>query len=159
LTLDLHAQVLKFDSFQGSKLWALFPPELSEEEVGTGINPDDEPSSNWFLRHLPHIAAKYPGKLLLARTLPGSVLHIPPGWHHAVWNLNSMNIAVTQNFVTSRRFELSIADVNPGDDVAAIVESRYGLANRKAAVRWLKAILDQTCTDIDIRKRIDINTL
>jgi len=88
--------------WRGRKRWVLFPPETPKKVAkGTKLYAaaqDDEPV-NYFVDVLPKIdAMKYEFV-----QYPGDTVFVPPGWWHAVINLDH-TVAVTQNFVSRANF-------------------------------------------------------
>ena len=64
----------------------------------------NRPSRRWFLEVLPGLAARYPGAVREWLQPPGTVVYMPPGLWHAVWNVEDA-VAVTQNFVARGTWE------------------------------------------------------
>ena len=127
----------------GMKYWALIDPRLGAEQVESGSTADDVPPLAWFCQSLPRVSARHPGAVRVVTQGPGSVMFIPRGWWHAVWNIKD-TIGVTVNRVSWRAFcdawQCARRDVGTDADAMTLarqVEHRFGLATLGDAVQWL----------------------
>lgn len=86
----------------GSKRWVLFEPGTSREVVkGTTLYKGDDEPINYFADILPQIRQTFPhARRFEFLQKPGETVVVPPGWWHAVINLED-TIAITHNFVHS----------------------------------------------------------
>lgn len=146
---------------RGKKLWALLHPSLSSEAVGEGKNPDDMPSSKWFLDVLVPLwhTHRSTGKVYVFLQSPGHCIFVPDGWYHCVWNTGTLNVAVTENVITSHSLrDLALRCSNEvkscGDLWKRFVketERYYGLIDETHARKWLQNV--SRCLGIEaIRK-------
>lgn len=94
----------------GRKRWVLFEPGTPKKIVkGTGLFRGDDEPVNYFCDILPKIRHTYSSvRPLEFIQHPGQTVYIPPGWWHAVINLDH-TIAYTQNFVSKTNFRLAWA--------------------------------------------------
>ena len=131
---------------RGKKVWVLLDPSFSKDQVGEGSNADDLPSSRWFMgNHLSELIEKYPKKVFVILQQEGDVVFVPPNYYHAVWNLDSLNVAVTENMITTSSFRNDCYKVhnNKSDDekLCEFVEEYYGLLDAKQTREWLDRVL------------------
>lgn len=107
----------------GAKLWVLFPPRAGENLDGAPVTRklvkgthhiakgcDDEPI-NYFAEILPHVKRECRAlgvPVFEFVQLTGETLFVPPGWWHAVLNLED-SVAVTQVRVGSWARRISAA--------------------------------------------------
>jgi hypothetical protein len=140
--------------FSGSKVWAVLHPSLLPSDVLADIATDDEPTLCWFVRALPLIVERHPTKVFVFIQYPGSVLLLPPGWWHAVWNIEDV-IGVTENRVTwptflhhwEGMFE-SVQDAAPpgtflaehAHRVVQLVADYFGLLGAADSLQWLRLL-------------------
>ena len=130
---------------RGKKLWFLADPSFSKDQVGEGTNPDDLPSSRWFMgNNLFELIRKYPGRIFLFLQREGDVVYVPPNYYHAVWNLDTLNVAVTENMITMSSFR---EDCYKGhhhksnNALCDFVEEYYGLLDATQTREWLDRVL------------------
>ncbi|KAF8821196.1 histone lysine demethylase JMJD6a [Cardiosporidium cionae] len=95
---------------QGYKWWVMCPSGTDKTIVkGKHLWKEGEADEAivWFDKILPRIKATYPQvKFLEVVQKAGEVIFVPPGWWHAVLNLND-SISCTQNFVSPANFDLA----------------------------------------------------
>lgn len=86
----------------GSKKWILLPPHVTPP----GVFPSQDGSEvvtpasliEWFIHfydQLPRSAG-----VIECVTRPGDVIFVPSGWWHTAINLEPVNVAITQNYVS-----------------------------------------------------------
>ena len=84
-------------------------------------------------------------KVFIILQQEGDVVFVPPNYYHAVWNLDSLNVAVTENMVTTSSFRNDCYKVhnNKSDDekLCEFVEEYYGLLDAKQTREWLDRVL------------------
>jgi hypothetical protein len=81
----------------GRKRWALYPPAKVPPGLRKAMS-----SLNWFHSVYPLLSEiERPIEIIQN---PGDTIIVPSGWWHCVWNLEEMNIAVTQNWTSSVTF-------------------------------------------------------
>lgn len=117
---------------QGRKRWALLPPGTPRPAARPRAPPggDGEPAG-WFAGHwgavrAAHRAGAWPhGAPLECVQTPGDVVFVPPGWWHAVLNLDH-TVAVTHNYVGGASFDN--------------VWRHTAVARPRLAAAWLRAL-------------------
>jgi hypothetical protein len=130
---------------RGRKLWALLDPTFSKHQVGEGENADDMPSSRWFLgNHLSELIKTYPNRVYLFLQRQGDVVYVPPNYYHAVWNLDHVNVAVTENIITTSSFQKDCyenEDAKGDEKLCKFVENYYGLLDETHSREWLNRVV------------------
>lgn len=90
----------------GCKRWAFIAPCVLEADV---LGPESHykqalPVQNWFAETLPLLVERYPQHVQEVIQPPGSMIYIPEGWWHAVWNVED-TVAITHNSISRVTFE------------------------------------------------------
>ena len=90
----------------GAKRWAFIDSNVPESVI---LGPSSHyeqglPASEWFMSTLPEIVRRYPESVQEVVQLPGSMIYIPDGCWHAVWNVED-TVAVTHNSIARRTFD------------------------------------------------------
>jgi histone arginine demethylase JMJD6 len=90
----------------GCKRWAFVDPCVPESDV---LGPESHykqalPAQCWFADTLPLLVERYPQHVQELIQPPGSMVYIPEGWWHAVWNVED-TVAITHNSISRVTFE------------------------------------------------------
>eukprot|EP01043_Picozoa_sp_COSAG02_P068630 COSAG02_NODE_11462_length_1720_cov_1.275139_1_plen_419_part_01 len=90
----------------GCKRWAFIDPCVPESDV---LGPESHykqalPAQCWFVETLPQLVERYPLYVQEVIQPPGSMVYIPEGWWHAVWNIED-SVAITHNSISRVTFE------------------------------------------------------
>ena len=95
---------------QGTKLWAMFPPNTPKEMIKI---PKDAPEGKlrheavrWFQNvYRKAVSSSWPEeyKPIICIQRRGDLIYVPSGWWHVVMNLDN-TVAVTENFCDSSNF-------------------------------------------------------
>ena len=91
----------------GMKRWAFIHPSVPEADV---LGPSSHykqglPAQAWFTNGtLEKLVETYPEQVQEVLQGPGSMVYIPEGWWHVVWNLED-TVAVTHNSISRVTFE------------------------------------------------------
>ena len=98
----------------GQKLWVFIHPSLTSKQVYQGCNADDQPSLTWFTKYVHLIAKEHPNKIYLAMQQQGETILLPPGWWHAVYNVEDV-VGVTENHVSLETFVNELSKCKNGE--------------------------------------------
>ena len=116
----------------GAKRWCFVHPSVPKEEVVGPAEHYDEhrPPLCWFEQTVPVLAEKYPSLVYECVQHPGSLIHVPAGWWHAVWNVEC-SIAVTHNYISRGTFEAIWEQASVGAKVSETEEDGDGERNEE----------------------------
>ncbi|KAJ3113907.1 hypothetical protein HDU96_002784 [Phlyctochytrium bullatum] len=129
----------------GKKRWSLYPPtvipagfkfktEVDAEDGQPRKKGYEAPSAlHWFLDVYPMLPVEF--KPIEFVQEPGDVIFVPAGWWHIVLNVEEVNVAVTQNFISEANIEKLLAELLMQKEGKKFEELRTLLTSQKPELK------------------------
>lgn len=130
-------------TIMGRKKWMMLPPETCPP----GVYPSSDGSEvitphslmEWFINFYPSFSAYPDRKEFISR--PGDLVFVPSGWWHSVINIDDINVAITQNYVSDRNVDRVLNFLNhQPQNISGICDENYAF---KMGFEFEKAYLEK----------------